>query len=386
MDQDAHSFRGQIAAIKTCLATGASHLLLNASVQASFLRLCGAKIGPGSSLSEQSLLPETVEMGKGCFLASKNTLTSLELDQGRLRIPCKTILGDNVFMGNGNHIVESLPSDSFAGLNTWMPKQVEDGTGGGFFGNPAMRFGRPAGQTDMNSIQASRWELLRFFLSTSVLDILVWPCLKALETVLLFLLSIWIIPTITNLGLFVAVVAIFAVGTELFWYLFAVRLCNSIYNDRLPLVNDAISVPVLSWYTAEQITQHFKSPFKLGGTIMWHSCMLRAKGSQVGLRFFSPNEEPFNDAPFARVGDDVTIDYDAEVRQHSFEDLRLKWGPNHIGSGTSLLHGSLLAMCDASDYVVLMPSSVTFKGQHLEADAVYEGAPAEPVAHIESYV
>lgn len=42
----------------------------------------------------------------------------------------------------------------------------------------------------------------------------------------------------------------------------------------------------------------------------------------MGKRFFCMNELVLVDAPFTDIGDDVTVDYDGQVRCHSFEDFR----------------------------------------------------------------
>merc|ERR1719277_2153108 len=112
---------------------------------------------------------------------------------------------------------------------------------------------------------------------------------------------------------------------------------------------------------------------------MFHGPFMRAMGVQVGQRFFSPNEDVMIDPPFGRLGDDVTIDYDAQVRQHSFEDNLLKWGPNFIGSGTTILQGGMVAMSDCGQNVALMRGAVTWKGQALEPGLAYDGAPCAAV-------
>mmetsp|Transcript_73514 Transcript_73514/g.189633 ORF Transcript_73514/g.189633 Transcript_73514/m.189633 type:complete len:100 (-) Transcript_73514:54-353(-) len=83
--------------------------------------------------------------------------------------------------------------------------------------------------------------------------------------------------------------------------------------------------------------------------------------------------------PFGRLGDDITVDYDGQIRQHSFEDDMLKWGPNYIGNGTTIVQAGIVAMSDTAERVILLRGSVTWKGQLLEPDTAYEGAPAQPV-------
>lgn len=82
------------------------------------------------------------------------------------------------------------------------------------------------------------------------------------------------------------------------------------------------------------------------------------------------------DPPFCRVGDDVTIDWDGQIRNHSFEDHRLKYSIHTVGDRTTLLQASMLSMSDAREGATLGRKSVTWKGQVLEAGTRYQGAPA----------
>lgn len=385
VDLPLHSWRAQLAALKLRLVAKSSEALGDASVQATFLRLCGASIGPGSSMSEQVMLPETVEVGRGCFFASGNVLTSLTVDQGRLRMPSRTQIGDGAFLGNTNHIAEGLPAGGFCGLHTWLPRvpreDQEGRAGNAFFGNPAMRFIRSrAGQTDMGGAPGAvgRWRVAWYHFSTSVLDVFFWDALKALEFAVALILGQLLLPLADDALEQLALPIVYTAVSMLAWYLVHVCICNLIYNDRAPTSNPFYSTVVTCWFNANKARRVFKSPLRTPGTV-WHAALLRAIGGKVGRRFFSAKDDVLIDPPFARLGDDVTIDYDAQVRQHSFEDMCLKWGPNWVGRGTTILQGGCLAMTDTGEGVTLRPGSVTWKGQLLEAGQEYEGTPAAVV-------
>jgi len=95
------------------------------------------------------------------------------------------------------------------------------------------------------------------------------------------------------------------------------------------------------------------------------------------------NELVLVDAPFTEIGDDVTVDYDGQVRCHSFEDFRLKFTGYKIGNGVTIMSGASVAMCDAGDGAVLRPGSLTWKGSNLVPGGTYEGAPAAAVDDLE---
>lgn len=381
LDVPVWSCRAWIASTKLFLATKASVNLGDASVQAWYLRLCGATIGKGTSLAEQTLLPDTVEVGHDSFFASGNTLTSVEVDQGRFRIPTVTKIGSGCFLGNENHVAEGIRDHTFVGLRTWLPTTPSEP--GSYFGNPSMKFGRvgDAGEEAAGTCLETFW----YHFSTSFVDVFFWKVLKSLQLALSFCLgrlafasynpAIWC-------WQFIAECAIFVVIELLCWYLVSIRFCALFYHDQVPLTNRFYSRHVMAWFSANKIRKVFKPPIQVQGTL-WAASYMRMFGIMVGKRFFSPNEDCMIDPPFGRVGDDVTIDYDAQVRQHSFEDNMLKWGPNWIGSGTSILQAGMVAMSDCGEGVALMRGAVTWKGQMLEPGTAYDGAPATAVMSTE---
>mmetsp|Transcript_16123 Transcript_16123/g.35384 ORF Transcript_16123/g.35384 Transcript_16123/m.35384 type:complete len:1962 (-) Transcript_16123:274-6159(-) len=384
LDVPLWSFRAIIATLKMKLVVAQSENLGDASIQALYLKLCGAKVGKGSSMSEQVMLPETVEIGKNVFFASGNTITSVEVDQGRFRVPYTTKIADSCFFGNENHIREGLPAETFVGIRTWVP--TTPATSSSLFGNPAMKFGR-AGSVGEEP-EGSSFEKFWFHFSSSFIDVIVWKTLKGLESGLGFFLGRLAFPVYSkhNWGWqFVGECAIFAGVQLLMWYLVSIRLCRLIYNDRLGPEHRYYSRTVMAWFSANKIRKVFKPPIKAQGS-MWMATFMRMYGVQVGKRFFSPNEDVMIDPPFGRLGDDITVDYDAQIRQHSFEDNLLKWGPNWIHNGTSILQAGIVAMSDCGEGVCLMHGAVTWKGQLLEPGMAYSGAPAQPVITSEELI
>ena len=103
----------------------------------------------------------------------------------------------------------------------------------------------------------------------------------------------------------------------------------------------------------------------------------------MGKRFFCMNELVLVDAPFTQIGDDVTVDYDGQVRCHSFEDFRLKFTHYSVGNRVTIMSGASVAMCHAGDGAVLRPGSLSWKGVNLEPNTIYEGAPAAVVDDLE---
>jgi len=294
-----------------------------------------------------------------------------------VRVPRETAIGNGAFQGNESHIAEGLQPETFVGLRTWVPSMPAEG--GSLFGNPAMRFGRPAaveGAKDATRL-AKAWH----HFSTSFVDVFVWKALVSVTSGSAFTIGRHLYPEYSPdrwVLQFVIELKVFALVRIASWLLFAVLFSNLIYNDRMPLSAPFYSTVITRWFSANKIRKVFKKPVHSSGT-QWDAVFMRMIGVKVGRRFFSPNDEVMIDPPFGRLGDDVTVDYDGQIRQHSFEDDTLKWGPNHIGSGTTIMQAGMVAMSDCSERVLLLRGSVTWKGQVLEPDMAYEGAPAAPV-------
>jgi len=379
MDAPLYSPWAWLAAFKLKLVSSASATLGDASLQPQFLRLCGAKIGPNSAVCESVILPEHVEAGAGSFFASGNVLTSMVVDQGRMKIPHKTVLGDRCFLGNENHVAEGLPAGSFCGLGTYVRQTPLEAMA--LFGNPPMKFVRPGNQLNLvEEVTPSHCMMAWFHFSTSFIDPFVWHVMKGLEISVAFASSQLIFPSIDSKAAWTAVILIYFLVNLATWYLLAVLFAGALYNDRLPQSSAHHSLVVTCWNNAVNIRKVFKCPFNTAGT-MWHSSVLRLFGAHIGKGFFSPEDISMImiDPPFCRLGDDVTIDWDGQIRNHSFEDHCLKYSIHHVADRTTLLQASMLSMSDTKEGATLGRKSVTWKGQVLEAGQRYIGAPAMAV-------
>ncbi|CAJ1449146.1 unnamed protein product [Effrenium voratum] len=372
------SIRAQIAALKMSMVLQASEMLADASIVPWFIRMCGASFGHGCAMGLQVTLPETLEVGHGCFFATGNILTSVDVDQGQFKVPCKTVMSDHTFLGNHNHLPQGLPEGSFCGVGTWLPNRPTE-PNMSYFGNPAMKFRRLGNQsagTRQGPERASCLARMWHHFSTSVMDVFLYRGVQGMVTGLALLSSRRFCPVITQVWEPFALLLIYMAYALGSWYLFSVVLSNLLFNNSAPHSNAYYSTTVTRWFTALTAQQRvFKLPFQTAGS-RWQAPILRLLGARVGKRFFCMNEMVLVDAPFTEVGDDVTVDYDGQVRCHSFEDFRLKFTTFKIGHGVTIMTGASVAMCDAGDGATLRPGSLTWKGSNLEPGGVYEGAPA----------
>jgi len=167
-------------------------------------------------------------------------------------------------------------------------------------------------------------------------------------------------------------------GTHIALWLLSIMVDTAIFSSRLRFPVDYYSTTCDRWYLSQAIRKVFKDPVQCQGTWL-HPFVLRMKGTRIGKRFFTMNPKPFVDAHFVSLGDDVTIDYDAKIRNHDFVNLTLSMDPITVGNGTCLRQGSLLAMSDTGEDCVLSPCAVTWKGLKLDDGSTYSGAPADVV-------
>lgn len=383
------SLRAQIAALKMSMVLQGSEMLADASIVPAFIRMCGATFGHGCAMGLQVTLPETLVVGKGCFFATGNILTSVDVDQGKFNVPCITYMSDHTFLGNHNHLPEGLPEGSFCGVGTWLPKRPTE-PNMSYFGNPAMKFRRlssqAAGKVNQGPEPASCLARFWHHFSTSILDVFLYRGVQGAVTACAMLTSRMTCPEITATWEIFALLLVYIAFALVSWYLFSVVLGNLLFNGSTPHSNAYYSTTVTRWFTALTAQQRvFKLPFQTAGT-RWQAPILRLLGARVGKRFFCMNELVLVDAPFTQIGDDVTVDYDGQVRCHSFEDFRLKFTHYSVGNRVTIMSGASVAMCHAGDGAVLRPGSLSWKGVNLEPNTIYEGAPAAAVDDLENGV
>jgi len=241
-------------------------------------------------------------------------------------------------------------------------------------------------QVDEQCPPGTYWRWLRYVLSSTAIDLFFWPMLKGLEYSIALCLSRRAIPSLsadqfTAASQVIAEMAIVASVMLCGWLLIRVWLCNLAYNSQLPPENHFYSRVVAQWFSMCKINKIFRQPFHSSG-MPWDASFKRLIGAEIGQDFFSASDRMNGgliDLVFARIGDGVTLDYDAVICQHTFEDMKLKWGPKQVASGTTLSQASLLAMAETNCGATLSCASVTWKGQTLEGQMLYEGAPASPI-------
>ena len=342
-----------------------------------WLRLAGARVGPGCEISSLiDALPETLDFGAGTFCADGIYAGGAQVHRGTVTVK-GIALGPGCFVGNGALIPAGcrLPERTLLGINTVAPVERLR-PGAAWFGHPPFELPRrqviraAEGLADHPSAvrYATRvtWELLRFALvSVPALALLLYvAAIERAEAALSWPWLLAVVPLVTAGAALMPVVA--AVATK--WLLLGrvrpgVHPLWSCWNGRWDFFCVVWNVYVGEFSEA------------LRGTPLL-AVLLRAAGVRVGRGVVL-------DGAFAADLPDpdmMTIEEGATVeggfQAHTFEDRVLKNGPVVVRAGATVAHGAVLLYgADVGAGARVAPHSVVMKHEHLLPDTSYEGFP-----------
>jgi non-ribosomal peptide synthetase-like protein len=369
-------------AAQSALVESAGRWLSGTLMWPRWLRLAGARIGPGCEISTVTdVLPHAVTIGPETFFADGIYLGGPTLRAGSAVID-RIKLGPSCFVGN--HAVlpggTRLAAGTLVGIST-SAELVADEPGSSWFGHPPFRLPRrevidaPRALThDPSAIRRLNrwsWELARFALpAVPVLAGIAWfDALSALEgrmTTAEFRLVA--LPCVTFASAAVLVAACIAMkwvlvgrvrpGTHPLW---------SCWCSRWDFL-------YVAWGMWAAVPLSF-----LEGTLMLPA-VLRLFGCRIGRRaLLGPGFSHVVDPDMLRFGDGVTVQ--ALMQAHTFEDRVLKIDHVHVRDGATVgANAVLLYGADVGERATVAPHSVVMKRERLEADTAYGGVPTQAVA------
>jgi non-ribosomal peptide synthetase-like protein len=369
-------------AAQSALVESAGRWLSGTLMWPRWLRLAGARIGPGCEISTVTdVLPHAVTIGPETFFADGIYLGGPTLRAGSAVID-RIKLGPSCFVGN--HAVlpggTRLAAGTLVGIST-SAELVADEPGSSWFGHPPFRLPRrevidaPRALThDPPAIRRLNrwcWELARFALpAVPVLAGIAWfDALSALEgrlTTAEFRLVA--LPCVTFASAAVLVAACIAMkwvlvgrvrpGTHPLW---------SCWCSRWDFL-------YVAWGMWAAVPLSF-----LEGTLMLPA-VLRLFGCRIGRRaLLGPGFSHVVDPDMLRFGDGVTVQ--ALMQAHTFEDRVLKIDHVHVRDGATVgANAVLLYGADVGERATVAPHSVVMKRERLEADTAYGGVPTQAVA------
>lgn len=349
-----------------------------------WLRLLGARIGPGAEVSTAAHLdPEMLTISPGSFVADMASVGSATFHNGwMIRRP--TLVGRRAFVGNAAVVPTGsrLGDQSLIGVATVPPPTgVPDDSI--WLGSPAMHLpvrqdsgDHPESMTfrpsRMRVAERLGIEFLRATLPASAISVSLYLFLLALSG-LSRTEPVWVVALLapvlaTGTGLLITmlvaalkwlIVGTYRPRTEPLWSRFVRR------SEFVTGLFEAAAVPGLL--------------AMLSGTPLLPP-MLRLMGARIGRRT-CVSTTYLTEFDLVDIGDDVVIGRDVSLQTHLFEDRVMKMSTVRIESGATVGDRSIV-LYDTTVGVGarLDPLTLVMKGERLPAGTRWRGITAGPVA------
>ncbi len=349
-----------------------------------WLSALGARIGPRSEISTIRLThPDLLTTGPECFLADDVMVGIPRVRSGWITIS-RTRLGDRVFVGNS----AVLPADVVTGNNVLIgvlsiapettTAPVPDGTS--WFGSPPIHL--PSRQKQIRFAENETYRPPRRMVALRLIIEFFRIILPSTIFVVLASLMINVTDIMQDhvgLGVWLLILpALYVVAglISIFLTLFFKRvLVGRYHEDQKPLWS------VFVWRT-ELVTGVYENLCVLffmdllKGTpfIVW---VLRMFGAKIGKRCYVDTTQ-FTEFDLIDIGDDVSLNDEASLQTHLFEDRVMKMGPVSIGDRCSVgAMTTVLYDTRIGEDVSLGELSLLMKGESLPAGTKWSGIPAQ---------
>lgn len=342
-----------------------------------WLRLLGAKVGPGVEASTVLLIPVLTTIAPDAFLADDTMVACYELGGGWLHIaPAK--VGRRAFLGNSGMAGpgRTVPRNGLVAVLSSTPRKAKRGSS--WLGNPAARLRRRVTDADEArtfdpplrlKVARALWELLRVvpaivtgWVALGVLAGLEWLWLDlglggaiALSGVVLLAAGATA-ALVTTVAKWVLVGRISATEHPL-WSSFIWR--NEVSDSFVEIV-------ARPWFAA-----------KAAGTpalAVW----LRTLGAQIGRGVWCESYW-LPEADLVSLGDGVTVNRGCVVQTHLFHDRIMQLDTVTMDSGSTLgPHSVILPAASVGEGSTVGPASLVMRGERVPSGSLWSGNPISP--------
>ncbi|MGM0698848.1 MAG: Pls/PosA family non-ribosomal peptide synthetase [Actinomycetota bacterium] len=354
-----------------------------------WLRLLGARVGPGTEISTVVFVPKMTTIAAGAFLADDTMVASYELGHGWMRAG-RAKVGKRAFLGNSGIASPGrrVPKNSLVAVLSAAPAKAKKGSS--WLGSPPVQLRRAAVESDESltyaptfGVKAARafWETLRIssiiaggVLITAVV-LTIWFFLGLpggvaaqsttfLASVLLALLTSGVVMMAAGAvaaGLAVAAKWILAgpirPGEHPLWSSFIWR------NEVADCFVELVAAP---WFTRNAV-----------GTpaIVWY---LRAMGAKIGHGVWCESYW-LPEADLVDLGDNSTINRGCVVQTHLFHDRVMSLDTVQLDPGATLGPNSvILPASTLGENATVGATSLVMRGEFVPAHAYFSGNPVIP--------
>ena len=354
-----------------------------------WLRLLGAKVGPGTEISTVVFVPKMTTIAAGAFLADDTMVASYELGHGWMRAG-RAKVGKRAFLGNSGIASPGrrVPKNSLVAVLSAAPAKAKKGSS--WLGSPPVQLRRAAVESDESltyaptfGVKAARafWETLRVssiiaggVLITGIV-LTIWFFLGLpggvaaqsttfVASVLLALLTSGVVMMAAGAvaaGLAVAAKWILAgpirPGEHPLWSSFIWR------NEVADCFVELVAAP---WFTRNAV-----------GTpaIVWY---LRAMGAKIGHGVWCESYW-LPEADLVDLGDNSTVNRGCVVQTHLFHDRVMSLDTVQLDPGATLGPNSvILPASTLGENATVGATSLVMRGEFVPAHAYFSGNPVIP--------
>jgi len=350
----------------------------------SFLRMLGAKIGPGVEISTaMHIMPDLLEIEEGSFLADACIVGGHKIHRGYVDI-CANKIGKRTFIGNSALVPAGVDvgDDSLIGVMSMPPAGVTRAPNGTrWLGSPSFELPVTESVTGFSDAQTFHPSTGVVWLRGSIEAMrVILPGLIAVGSLVGFCTAIVMAYGVLPLWGIVLMAPAVMFGLSLVSIMVVVALKKMLIGTFEPTIQPLWSSYV--WLNEvvnalyEVVVAAALTP--LMGTPYISPC-LRAMGCKIG-RWVFMETTLFSEFDLVEIGDYASLNLGSTIQTHLFEDRVMKADHLKIGEGCSV--GNMTVVLYGTEMQhrsALAPLSVLMKGEVLPAFSRWSGIPTKPV-------
>ncbi|SAI71988.1 D-alanine-D-alanyl carrier protein ligase [Bordetella ansorpii] len=359
------------------------HGLYASIYAATWFRLLGARVGPGTEISTaMGVVPDMLTLGRDSFIADGVMLGDEEIDRGWMTMR-PTVIGNRSFVGNGAYVPDGtvLPDDVLIAVQSRAPANARMASGQTWLGNPPLALPareQVAGFPDHLTFRPSLGRKLARGAVEGMRMILPLAVIIAVG----YLTVMKVIPVAVNqgfLGAFDELMLagmLYGIGTFLFLVLLKWLLIGRYRPRAEPMWTPFVwkSEAVTSLYESIAVPNFFNF---LRAT-PWLPLALRCMGARIGRRVFMDTTD-VTEYDCVSIGDDAVLHAWSGPQTHLFEDRVMKIGMVRVGNGVNVgSRSTILYDTRVGDGARLGPLTLVLKGETIPAGQAWMGSPATP--------
>ncbi|MEW2384722.1 Pls/PosA family non-ribosomal peptide synthetase [Micromonospora sp. NPDC047707] len=348
-----------------------------------WLRLLGAKVGPGAEVSTAAHLdPDLLTLGSDSFVADMASLGAATFANGRVAF-LPTTIGDRAFVGNAAFVPAGtvLGDGSLIGVSTLPPDAgVPEGTS--WLGSPAMHL--PVRQSSGTFSEEQTFRPPRRVVAHRLLVEFFRATLPAAVLGASFYLYLWALSWLAN-GRDLLVPALVSPFVAMLSSIAVIAFCAATKRNVIGTYRPRVE-PLWSGFVrrTEFVTGLFEAAAVPAGVGLLVGTpflppVLRWFGVQVGRRTWIGTTY-LTEFDLVEIGDDATVGTEVSLQTHLFEDRVMKMSVVTVGPGATIgTRAIVLYDSVVGDDVFLGSLSLLMKGEHLIPGTRWRGIPAQGV-------